>query len=143
MATRFREKVSQPPTVDYFRQRLSEGWALAAIEWKRIADEPEEPDGPDFEDVPYGQRVAGDCGHLTDDKREMEVIAFIYDGVIGGTRPAAIAAALNQRGYATRNGLPWNAASVFELMPRIIELSPKLQKRPNWPAHRTQLTISS
>ena len=143
MPTNFRDNISQPLTVDYFHERLAQGWIITAVEWARPLPEDEAETGYGTEDVPYGQRVAEDCGHLTDHAREMEVIAFIYDGVIAGIRPALIAGNLNERGYRTRGGLPWSASAVFELMPRIIELSPRLQRRPNWPGHRAQLTLTS
>lgn len=143
MPSHFRDNISQPLTVDYFHERLSQGWIITAVEWTRPIDDDQPQANNGTQDVPYGQRVAEDCGHLTDHVREMEVIAFIYDGVVGGIRPALIAGALNERGFRTRSGLPWTASAVFELMPRIIELSPRLQRRPNWPSHRAQLTFSS
>lgn len=143
MPNRFRDAISQPLTIDYFYERLEQGWVITAVEWSRPLEDEGLQSGEGHQDVPYGQRVAEDCGHLTDHPREIEVIAFIYDGVVGGMRPGAIAGNLNERGYRTRRGTAWTAPTVFELMPRIIELSPKLQRRPNWPSHRAQLTVLS
>ena len=143
MPTNFRDVVSQPLTVDYFHERLSQGWVITAVEWARPLDEGGDVLPPSMDEVPYGQRVAEDCGHLTEHARELEVIAFIYDGVVSGIRPAQIASNLNERSYRTRRGTLWTPTAVFELMPRIIELSPRLQRRPNWPGHRAQLTVLS
>jgi hypothetical protein len=141
MSSRFRDDISQPLTMDYFHQRLSQGWVLKAIEWAKPFEQDDAAPSRDQEEVPYGQRVSEDCGHLVEHPREMEVISFIYDGLIAGERPPQIAAALNERSYRTRRGLLWTAPAVYELMPRIIELSPRLQRRPDWPGHRAQLKV--
>jgi hypothetical protein len=141
MSSRFRDDISQPVTVDYFHQRLSQGWVIKAVEWAKPSEQDDSASSKDQEEVPYGQRISEDCGHLVEHPREIEVIGFIYDGIIAGERPTHIALALNERGYRTRRGSLWTAPAVYELMPRIIELSPRLQRRPDWPGHRSQLKV--
>lgn len=94
-----------------------------------------------FDEVPYGQCVAGDCAHLADNVAEMDVLAVIHEKLVAGWRPGAIAEELNSTGKRTRAGSLWTSSAVFDLLPRLIELSPRLQKRPDWPARRTNVEI--
>ena len=94
-----------------------------------------------FEEIPYGQRVADDCKHLTDNPSEMEIVLSIYEKVVAGWRPTDIASELNVRGYRTRGGSLWTATMVFDLLPRLIQLSPKLQSRPDWPSLRAKIEV--
>ncbi len=71
----------------------------------------------------------------------MELLLFIYERVVSGWRPPELAVELNHHGYRTRHGLSWTAGEVFDLLPRLIELSPKLQARPDWPRRRAKLTV--
>ena len=72
MPTHFRDLISQPLTVDYFHDRLSQGWVITAVEWARPLDEGGEVSPGSMDEVPYGQCVAEDCGHLTEHAREMK-----------------------------------------------------------------------
>jgi hypothetical protein len=143
MAAYLREQLTQPITLEYFSRRLAEGWTLSAIEWTKLASEKDLLERADAShEVPFGERIADDCKHLLEDPREMEILSIIYDGVLSGYRPGQIAANLNERGYRTRYGSVWSATAVFELMPRVIEVSPELQKRPEWPVRRTKLNLA-
>ena len=145
MLTRIRDLVSESLTLDYFQQRQRDGWILAAVEWVRKANGADEQAAlsgqPALEELPFGYRIADDCTHLTRDEREMEIIEIIFEKVVAGWRPAEIAETLNNHGFRTRQQKPWTPGSVFELLPRLIEMSPKLLKRPEWPAKRKALEI--
>jgi len=142
MADHIHDVIVGPLTFDYFRQRIAKGWTVVAVEWRKpsAADEllMEEMDS---QEPPYGQRISQDCGHLVEDKLETEALLFIYERVVSGWRPTQIAVELNKSGYRTRRRLPWTPAAVFDLLPRLIELSPKLQGRPDWPSRRAKLTV--
>lgn len=142
MPNRVRDLLKEPLNMDYVKRRTDEGWIASAVEWVKPA-ESGAGDGPAFEDVPYGQRVSSDCKHLTDDPLEMEVLFLIYEKVVAGWRPTHIAAELNNRGLHTRAGAQWTPTAVFDLMPRLIEISPRLQVRPDWPSRRAVLEIIS
>ena len=143
MSDRVRDIISGPLTLDYFHQRIAKGWALSAVEWRKpSAEEGEAPAlETQLQEVPYGQRISQDCGHLVEDAIEMDVLLFIYERVVSGWRPVELAAELNHHGYRTRRGSPWTASAVFDLLPRLIELSPKLQARPDWPSRRAKLAV--
>ena len=147
MLTRIRDLVSEPLTLDYFQQRQRDGWILAAVEWvkestgEHESGRPASAGHPGLEDLPYGYRIADDCAHLTRDEREMEAIEIIFEKVVAGWRPTEVAEELNSRGFRTRQKKLWTPGTVFELLPRLIELSPKLLKRPEWPMKRKGLEI--
>lgn len=143
MSNIIREVVSEPLTLDYFHERIAKGWTVAAVEWRKLPVEGEQPVAPDtgWQDIPYGQRIAPDCGHLVEDRLETDVLLSIYEKVVAGWRPTAIATELNTRGYRTRHGSHWTPGAVFDLLPRLIELSPRLQQRPDWPSRRAKLAI--
>lgn len=142
MTDRIREVVSEPPAAAYVAERAAAGWVMSAVEWTRVGAEAERSsNSAAMEEVPYGQRVAPDCGHLIEDLLETDVLLFIYERVVSGWRPPQIANALNSRGYRTRSESPWTPAAVFDLIPRLIELSPKLQKREDWPVRRSKLEV--
>jgi Recombinase len=143
MSDRIRDIVSGPLTLDYFNQRTAKGWVVSAVEWRAPSTEESEAPAPEtqLQEVPYGQHIAQDCGHLVDDAFEMDVLLFIYERVVSGWRPPELAAELNHHGYRTRRSSPWTASAVFDLLPRLIELSPKLQARPDWPSRRAKLTV--
>ena len=42
--------------------------------------------------------------------------------------------------YRTRDGQPWNAASVFKLIPRLIDVAPRVLVGTEWEARKKQLT---
>jgi hypothetical protein len=146
MLTRIRDLVSAPLTLDYFQQRQADGWVLAAVEWVRESVGSDSPKATPTaetgtEELPYGFRIADDCTHLERDEREMETIELIFEKVVAGWRPTQIAEELSRRGLTTRQQRPWTPGAVFELLPRLIELSPGMLKRPEWPARRKNLEI--
>ena len=140
-----RDIISGPLTLDYFNQRTAKGWIISAVEWRKPLTKESETPAPemDVQEVPYGQHIAQDCGHLVDDAFEMDVLLFIYERVVSGWPPTELAAELNNHGYRTRRGSLWTASAVFDLLPRLIELSPKLQAQPDWPSRRAQLTVTA
>jgi Recombinase len=143
MPDHIRDIISGPLRPEYFQQRTAEGWIVSAVEWRKPPEEQTETSITEAgrQEVPYGQRISEDCGYLIDDETEMDVLLFIYERVVSGWRPTALAAELNHHGYHTRHGSPWTASAVFDLLPRLIELSPKLQSRPDWPTRRAKLMV--
>ncbi len=143
MSNRIRDIISGPLTPDYFQQRTAKGWVVTAVEWRKPAAKDGESSTPasSLQEVPYGQRIAPDCGHLVEDEHEMDLLLLVYEKTVSGWRPVELAAELNNRGYRTRQDSPWTAGAVFDLLPRLIELSPSLQARPDWPARRAKLAV--
>lgn len=140
MPEREREILTTPPSPDYLARRAAEGWRMRAIEWER--DEGAEGgSGSLREQVPYGMRVAGDCQHLEEDPAEVENLMTIMEGIVEDRPLSQIAGGLNARGSRTRDGRLWTQVIVFNLLPRLIEFSPRFLSRPEWLQRRRALKL--
>jgi hypothetical protein len=133
-AERLRELVSGDLDPGLFERRREEGWRVLAIEWERNGETSR--GAPDFFDVPFGFRVASDCRHLQKDAAEAEVLRMIMRGVVNDQPLSIIAGELNTKGFRTRSGQPWNPASVFRLLPAVVDHGPRILADPEWPAFR-------
>lgn len=123
---------------EYLESRMREGWRPVALEWERQV-QGEAPKPPAREDVPFGLRVSGDCLHLEEDPAEMAVLAAMTEMMIQDVSLTGVAEELNRRGFPTRGGSPWNAATVFRLLPRVVEVAPKIFTDAQWEARRKSL----
>lgn len=131
---RRREPVSELPDRQLIEERREEGWRLVALEWER-AREGEAGEGKRRE-VPYGLRVADDCRHLVEDADEMEALMLMLE-LIAEDRPMSkVAEELNSRGYRVRDGSPWTQSAVFNLLPRVIEVAPRIFASDDWKSRR-------
>ncbi len=136
---RVREVLRDSPTTEYLKQRADAGWRLVALEWQReIEGEAEEP--PELiEDVPYGLRVAADCSHLEEDRSEKQALLLMMDLIVQDRPLSQVANGLNQAGFRTRQGTPWSPVSVFNMLPRLIEVGPRIFSSEEWMARRERL----
>ena len=141
---RIREKVTIPPTSVYLSKMHDAGWHLVALEWEREIDFSGEPEplAEEFgsEEIPFGLRIASDCRHLEDDPLETQTLKFLAEMIVQDVSFKSMADALNAREYRTRDGHPWNSASVFKLIPRLIEIAPRLLTGSEWESRKKQLT---
>ena len=141
---RIREKVSILPTSQYLSRMHDAGWSLVALEWEReveVSGEPPEAKvEPGSEEIPFGLRVASDCRHLEDDPLEMQALKLLTEMIVQDVSFQSMADALNAREYRTRDGHPWNAASVFKLTPRLIEVAPRILSTAEWEVRKKQLS---
>lgn len=141
---RIRERVTIPPTSVYLSKMLDAGWRLIALEWEReieLAGEPEIPaTETGSEEIPFGLRIASDCRHLEDDPLEMQTLKFLAEMIVQDLSFRSMADALNAREYRTRDGHPWTAATVFKLIPRLIDVAPRVLSGAEWESRKKQLT---
>jgi hypothetical protein len=141
---RIREKVSILPTAQYLSRMHDAGWTLVALEWEReieVSGEPPEPEVEQgAEEIPFGLRIAPDCRHLEEDPLEMQTLKFLTEMIVQDVSFRSMADALNAREYRTRDGQPWNAASVFKLTPRLIEVAPRVVTTAEWKSRKEQLS---
>jgi len=100
------------------------------------------PEDDTREEVPYGMRVSSDCHHLEEDPFEVEVLTVIMEGIVQDLPMGQIADALNRAGHRTRNGTSWSQVAVFEMMPRVVEFSPRLLRRKTWVERRQSLKLT-
>jgi hypothetical protein len=141
---RIREKVTILPTSVYLSRMHDAGWNLVALEWEReieISSEPEEPVSElGSEEIPFGLRIATDCRHLEDDPLETQTLKFLAEMIVQDISFNSMADALNIREYRTRDGHPWTAASVFKLIPRLIDVAPRLLSGSEWESRKKRLS---
>lgn len=141
---RIREKITILPTSQYLSKMHDAGWTLVALEWEReieFGDASELPEIPEAsEEIPFGLRIASDCHHLEDDPLEMQTLRFLAELIVQDVSFRSMADALNARDYHTRGGGSWTAATVFRLIPRLIEVTPRILSGGEWESRKKQLT---
>lgn len=136
---RMREIHSRLIDMDYLRERTQAGWKLVAIEWQRqVEDEAKEARGI-VEDVPFGLRVAEDCTHLEEDPTEKQILMLMLDLIVDDYPLSKVAAELNRQGHKTRSGRTWGPADVFNMLPRLIEVGPRIFSSEDWEVRRRKL----
>src|SRR4051812_26743599 len=126
--------LTTPPSPEYFRQKVSQGWSLAGIEWQRDIDLPTEESG--LSSPPFGTRVAADRLHLVGNPPEMEVLRTMMGLIVKEISFSTIAEELNLRGHLTRDGNPWTQTAVYCMLPRLIEIGPDIIKDEEWPRQK-------
>jgi hypothetical protein len=136
---RIRETVKSLPDPVYLAQRAEAGWRLVALEWERIFEgETARPAGF-LEEVPYGLRVADDCHHLEEDPAELRVLMLMMEEIVQDNPLSKVVSALNAAGFRTRQDRPWDAVAVFNMLPRLIEVGPRMFSSEEWEVRRRQL----
>ena len=139
MIQRTRDLITQPLTMDYLERKSREGWTPSAIEWVRELPDSADAEPQQFaepEEVPYGYRISPNCKHLEPDPSEMAVLALIMEKVVQEWRAPQIALELNRKEFRTRRGGLWSAAAVFDLLPRLVDVGPRVLKQSDWPERR-------
>lgn len=138
---RIREIVTGPPNSEYLRQRTDAGWELVAVEWQRPAAGAEQEPPRSGEDVPYGSRVANDSTRLEENPPEMNALTLILELIVQDRSLSNMAETLNQRGFRTREGSKWTVVSVYNMLPRLIEVSPRIFATEAWIERRKQIPV--
>ncbi|MGD0221869.1 MAG: recombinase family protein [Terriglobia bacterium] len=136
---RIREVVTGPLDLEYMRKRADAGWELLAVEWQRPAAGAETGLGASGDEVPYGSRVADDCEHLEEDPSEMNALMLILELIVQDRSLSNMAETLNQGGFRTRDGSKWSVVTVYKMLPRLIEVSPRIFTRDAWIEHRKRI----
>ncbi len=136
-----REAVTGPLDVDQLREKAAAGWKLVALEWQREVEGEGEAPGLMMEEVPYGLRVAQDCTHLIENPAETQVLTDMLRLIIQDYPISRVAEELNRKGYRARDGSAWAAVSVFNMLPRLVQVGPRVFSSHEWQAWRKRLTI--
>jgi hypothetical protein len=132
---RVRDFVGAPPSANYFEEKLAEGWRLVAVEWERGAA----PNGPPMEEIPFGLRVASDCRRMEESPDEVQVLMLMLEVLVQDGPLSVAAQRINERGYLTRDNEPWTRTALFYLLPRLIEVGPRLCTSEEWVERRKHL----
>lgn len=131
---RIREMVQGRPGPDYWDRKEAAGWRLAAVEWVR--EVPGAGEAPEFQEVPYGLQVAADCAHLEENRSESQALLLMLDLIGQDEKLSKVAEELNRQGFRTRRGTKWGIETVFQMLPRLIEVAPRMMNTPQWAARR-------
>lgn len=130
---RVREVVSGPLETADLQQRVKGGWTLVAIEWER---EVETADDQLLTEVPFGLRIAAEGQRLEQNPAEREILFHLLELIVQEGSYTHIADEINRQGFRTRKGEKWTPVSVFEMLPRLIEVGPKLFQSEEWQRRR-------
>lgn len=138
---RIREPLSGLLQPNYLEDRVKAGWRLAGIEWEREAGASPAPAAPQdwVEEIPYGLRVSDDSTALVANRAEVEIIILALDMIVEDCPLSRVADALNLRGYRTRRDEPWTPPALFELLPRMIQVGPRIFASEEWQSRRQRL----
>jgi hypothetical protein len=138
---RIRESFDRPLELDYLRERERAGWRLVAVEWERETQEAAPEASPRLEEAPFGTRVAGDCESLTENPAEMDFLLSMMELIIQDVSLTKVAEELNRKGFCTRRGTEWGPVAVFNMLPRLIELTPRIFASAEWIERRKRLSL--
>jgi Recombinase len=134
---RVRQVVSGPLEVADLKQQTEKGWKLVAIEWEREVETAEDQLPAD---VPFGLKIAPETQRLEENPAEREILFQLMELVVQEGSYARIADEINRRGFRTRQGTEWSPVSVFEMLPRLIEVGPHVFQSSEWQKRRQHLT---
>lgn len=145
---RIREAVKGPLDSDYIRKREEEGWRLVGVEWEVEWERETETakaaaplaDSRTVE-TPFGFQVAGDGEHLEENTSEMEFLLSMMELIIQDISISKVADELNRRGFRTRGGKEWGPVAIFNMLPRLIELTPRIFSTQQWIERRKHMSI--
>jgi hypothetical protein len=130
---RIRDVISGPFSSEIIGQRMAAGWQLVSIEWRRELPDSEAPtEGAFSEDIPYGLRISDDCQRLEIEPTENQALMLMMDLLGQDFSYSHIVSDLNEKGFRTREGKPWSRVAVFNMMPRLIEVGPRLFHSDEW-----------
>ena len=122
------------------KQQTEKGWKRVAIEWER---EIETAGTPLPSDVPFGLQIAPETGQLEENPAEREILLQLLELMVQEGSYGQIAKEINRRGFRTRQGAKWSSISVFEMLPRLIEVGPNLFQSSEWQKRKQVSQITS
>jgi hypothetical protein len=137
---RIRETMKTLPTLEYLVERVEAGWKLSAIEWERESvAAPISGSRQVVEEIPYGLRVSDDCSGLVESETERQIIITALDMIVEDRPLSQVAEELNRRGHTTREGKDWTPSALFTLLPRMIQVGPRVFTSDEWVTRKQRL----
>ncbi|HEU5234005.1 MAG TPA: recombinase family protein [Terriglobales bacterium] len=137
---RIRQVLSSPFGVDDLKTQTEQGWRIVAIEWEReIPEIAAETIPTTTEEPPFGLRVSEDTNQLEVNPTEREALFTMMELTVQEGPYSRIAEELNRRGFRTRHGRRWSPISVFQMLPRLIEVGPRIFSTDEWQERRRKL----
>ena len=138
---RVRESLEGTLDLERVKQRQKDGWRLTGIEWERETEHDAESAPLVAEGLPFGTRVSGDCERLEENPSEMQFLLSMMELIIQDISLTKVAEELNKKGFRNRQGAEWGPVAVFNMLPRLIELTPRIFKSQEWVERRKQLSL--
>ncbi len=137
---RVRDVISGPLSSGIIQQRTAAGWQMVSIEWRRELPDSEAPtEGGFSEDIPYGLRISDDCKRLEVEPTEHQALVLMMELLVQDFSYSSIVSDLNEKGFRTRDGRPWSRVAVFNMMPRLIEVGPRMFSSEEWEKRRLKV----
>ncbi len=133
---RERQLVNGAPDAREITQRSEAGWRLVAVEWERDLSAEEQAAA---EEVPFGFRLSPSTATLEVEPSEWEALVLMMEMTVQEGPYWTIAEELNRKGYRTRSGGVWTPISVFQMLPRLIEIGPRIFATEDWRRRRERL----
>jgi hypothetical protein len=134
---RIRDMVSGTLPERLVEQRTRAGWQLMSVEWRRELPGGEPPSPGAFdEDIPYGLRISDDGQRLEVNIEENQVLLQMMQLLAQDFPYSSIVSDLNEKGFRTREGRPWSRVAVFNMIPRLIEVGPRIFSSKEWELRR-------
>jgi hypothetical protein len=130
-----------PPVQQRSREPLWR-WKLVALEWERTGTEPGGNQAIWVEEIPYGLQISSNGMRLVENPNETKVIVAALDMIVQDSPLSRLAIELNREGYRTREGKEWTVTVLFNLLPRMIEVGPRIFSSEQWLARRARLPDS-
>ena len=138
---RIREAVTSLANPNYLTDRAAAGWRMAAIEWEREIPDEGSVDTPAWsEDIPYGMQVSADGARLIENPSETETVILALDMIVDDCPLSQVSNEMNRRGSRMRDGKAWTPTALFTLLPRMIQMGPRLFSSEQWMTRREKLT---
>lgn len=136
---RVRQVLSSPFGAEELKNQTEQGWKIVAIEWEREIAEVGTQTPPTGEEPPFGLQVAKDSDQLEVNPTEREALFLMMELTVQEGPYSRIADELNRRGFRTRQGFKWTPVSVFQMLPRLIEVGPRIFSTEEWQERRRKL----
>ncbi|HET9743399.1 MAG TPA: recombinase family protein [Terriglobales bacterium] len=137
---RVRQVLSSPFAAEDFKTQTEQGWRVVAIEWEREMPAVETiPQSTPEEEVPFGLQVSKESEQLEVNPTEREALFLMMELTVQEGPYSRIAEELNRRGFRTRQGQMWTPVSVFQLLPRLIEVGPRIFSTDEWQERRQRM----
>ncbi len=135
---RVREVLNAPPSPKYWQEKAAEGWRPVAVEWEREV-EGTEGESRLKEEVPYGLQVSEDCLYLEENPAESEAMRRMLEQIVADRPLSVVAEELNRRGFRQRSGAQWTQVAIFNMLPRLVEVAPRIYSSEEWSEKRHRL----
>ena len=91
-------------------------------------------------EVPFGLQIAPGAQTLEENPAERETLVQLMELIVQEGSYSRIADELNRRGFRTRQGARWTPVSVFEMLPRMIEVGPQIFQSSEWQKRKRHIT---